>query len=575
VPTDSEKQCAGGEVCVDYTCRKLCAANADCPSGQVCNATSGLCEAPAQPAPSITSVDGDGLADATSGHTPHGIGSGLVISGANLGGVTVSLVGQSPSLPTFASLDIRPGATADRLEVDLPSGVTPGSYTLHVENQYGATDVTTPFLQGPAGVCDASACVSQTFPGASRVSTVVARSVNGATTTEVSVTLDGRELVTAPANGVWLGVLDRATHALATSSSFNKTYDVGQTGGLQALLLSLMGLTSDQIAIVVTRGSISAVMSQDALGTGNTLAVLLKQLGASDAVRSLGAGEALLVVGVPGLGEGNGSFVLSSSGVAEATALVVDGSIVGPHTASALGRTVSTAEIEDGAVTSSKLALGTITTLTGANMSLPFSLGALTVTAGAVGVGYATPSAALDVNGAVHASGDVSADGSGSFYGVGIGRVGTGWYGDGGNLAARPPAGGDLYVQEPNKTNTYVARFGPAVGGGSINGNLSVSGTLSTGSLNCSGCVTGDDVAIGSISNAKLDLEFETIEANGSEACSTGSPRICFLVNFIAYSGSTSASQQRGCHLYQSESQWCLTPYSMSGGNTECTAMCF
>ena len=222
---DSSKQCTGGSVCLeDNKCHQLCDDTYPCPSGTICSGRT--CEPPAQPAPSITAVTGDGDANSTAGQADHLVHTGLVITGANMTNVTVSLAGQSSSLPTFASLTVRPSSTADRLEVDLPSSIVAGSYTLRVENQYGAAEVTTPFLKGDtgaSGVCDASACVSQTFPGATKVSTVVARSVVTPGVSDVSVTLDGTELIAVAADGIWLGVLDRAKHALSTDTHRNRT----------------------------------------------------------------------------------------------------------------------------------------------------------------------------------------------------------------------------------------------------------------------------------------------------------------------------------------------------------------
>jgi hypothetical protein len=172
---------------------------------------------------------------------------------SSLTGVTVSLTGQLASLPSYSALVIRTGATAERLEVDLPSDVLPGSYTLGVVNPYGAASATAQLLKGDQGhndVCDASACVSQTFPGASRVSTIVARAVNGSTVSEVSVTLDGNELIATPADGVWLGVLDRATHTLSSDSHHNRTYDV--TTDLQGLLLELGNLSTEPDKLVMS-----------------------------------------------------------------------------------------------------------------------------------------------------------------------------------------------------------------------------------------------------------------------------------------------------------------------------------
>jgi hypothetical protein len=88
-----------------------------------------------------------GAANASSGQGDHVVHAGLVITGAGLTGVTVSLTGQMASLPSYSALAIRPGATTERLEVDLPGDVLPGSYTLGVVNQYGAASYEVPSLR--------------------------------------------------------------------------------------------------------------------------------------------------------------------------------------------------------------------------------------------------------------------------------------------------------------------------------------------------------------------------------------------------------------------------------------------
>jgi hypothetical protein len=215
---DENKQCPQGKQCLDadHKCHFVCVESSDCYAyHQICNADR-VCVDPGQPGPTITAIDGDGALNASSSQGDHVVHAGLVVTGTGLTGVTVSLAGQMAGLPSYSALSIRAGATAERLEVDLPGDVLPGSYTLGVVNQYGGASATAQLLKGDPGSCDASECVSQTFPGASRVSTIVARAVNGSTVADVSVTLDGQELIATPVDGVWLGVLDRATHALST-----------------------------------------------------------------------------------------------------------------------------------------------------------------------------------------------------------------------------------------------------------------------------------------------------------------------------------------------------------------------
>jgi hypothetical protein len=365
-------------------------------------------------------------------------------------------------------------------------------------------------------------------------------------------------------------------------------------------------------------------MNQDALSNGKTLAVQLKALGASDTVRSISATEALLVVGYAGIGEGNASFVLSNTGEASATVLVVDGSIVGPRTA----------RVGAGQITGSNVATGT---LTGTNMSLPFNLGALNVTGSAVGVGTASPGKTLDVSGDVRASGNMSAgtatfgtdpqgyvsiesggsvggrinlrgangvntyvegyggtfrvvksdhtaqlfsidqsgngsfagnvssSGPGSFQGLAVGQVGSGYSGDASNLAAR--TSGEFRVQSPGGTTTY-ARFGAAANGGWVGGSgLTVAGALNvSGGFTCTRCVNTGDIADGNVTAAKLSLTVSNPYCPADNTCDIGTYTFCALSNF----NYDNSDPLKICSITHDSAGW-----HMSAQHANCCAMCF
>lgn len=348
--------CPSGAVCLDDgVCHRLCDGPSDCPDGTACT-SGGACVTPTGPPPVIADVDGDGGANGAQGHAAHFTGGGLVVTGSALVDVSVSLLGATTGLPSFTALGVRPGATPTRLELDLPAEMPPGTYTLRVANQHGMSQVTTPLLKGEPGVCSPDQC-----GGGGAFLTLVARAVNAANGPDTSVTVDGNELVTASHDGVWLGAIDRATGAARTGSSFGTTYDVSGPTDLQALLTVLAGLDATSVAVVVTRGDVSAAMGWDVRADGHTLGAALMDLGASSLVFELGRGDALALVGTAGSGAGNGVFAISDTGTAEATALLVAGRLVGEHTASPLGRTVDTAELRDHSVTAAKLASGAVT----------------------------------------------------------------------------------------------------------------------------------------------------------------------------------------------------------------------
>jgi hypothetical protein len=381
------ESCPPGEVCLDdESCHPLCDGPADCDGGTTCT-SAGVCVTPAGAPPVVAFVDGDGDANGANGQAAHFVRGGLVITGSALLDVSVSLLGAVAGLPSYSALDVRGGATATRVEVDLPSGVPPGTYTLRVANQFGMSQVTAPLLKGEPGACTPNQCAG----GGDGLVTLTARAVNGATGNDISVTVDGTELVTARHDGVWLGAVDRATGAVRGGSSFGTTYDVSGPTDLQALLSVLAGLDAGAIAIVVTRGDVSAAMGWDVRGDGHTLGAALVDLGASSTVLDLEPNEAVAVIGAPGTGAGNGTFVLSRTTAAEATALLVRGRLVGEHTATSLGRNIDTSELQDRSVTAAKLATGAVTSNAlgfGAVTSSALAAGAVSsfaIASGAVG----------------------------------------------------------------------------------------------------------------------------------------------------------------------------------------------
>ncbi len=343
--------CPAGQVPgVNGACTPLCNSNRDCPTGELC-ANDGRCAPASGPAPRILDIDGDGSPDANAGQAANHVAGGLVITGTDLGDVTVSLAGADAGLPSVDALAIRAGATDTRLEVDLPPSLDEGTYLLTVANQFGADQATTVVLQGepgPAGapgVCDAAACTSQTLPGAAVVSSVLALGANGVSADQ-SLLLDGAEIIGAPADGIYLLVLDRLTHQPSADPDHDRNYSL--PANLGDLLVELAALGEEQIAILVSRGDVGSHMETDV--GGNTLRGAMARLGAGAVAADMGPAEAFVLVGRPGLGRGNASLVVSTTGLAEASAILVDGAILGPHTGDALGRSIGRSELSDDAV---------------------------------------------------------------------------------------------------------------------------------------------------------------------------------------------------------------------------------
>jgi hypothetical protein len=350
--------CPPGEVEMSGACEKLCLGDFDCATGTVCG-REGICvPGGGGAAPRIDSVTGDGPVDGAPGYGANRIRTGLVILGEHLAGATVALEGATLGLPSFAELNVRL-ETDERLDVDLPGEVAPGTYLLTVTNAAGSDQVTVPMLRGETGAdgadgadgsCDPTACTTRIYPGASLVSSLTLRAANPAGAgIEQSFALDGVEQIGAPSNGVWLGIIDRGDHALVTSDpDYNRVYDVSSTTQLTALVIELAGLDGGVLAVLVSRGDVAAAINQDV--GGSTLASQMIALGASPTIRSLRAGEAFAFAGAFGLGAGNGSLVVSGTGAADSQLTLVDGMLIGTSTADRLGATIESAEITDGTI---------------------------------------------------------------------------------------------------------------------------------------------------------------------------------------------------------------------------------
>src|SRR4051812_21554114 len=86
--TSGGLKCKSGHVAVKGKCAKLCKLDADCPSG---SCTDGYCAEGGGSPLVIQAIDGDGAIDSNPSHTHHHAGTGLVISGTGLLGVSADL----------------------------------------------------------------------------------------------------------------------------------------------------------------------------------------------------------------------------------------------------------------------------------------------------------------------------------------------------------------------------------------------------------------------------------------------------------------------------------------------------
>jgi hypothetical protein len=316
--------CAAGRVRVGDTCLLVCLGTDDCLNGEVC--LEGVCQRGGA-VPRITGVDGDSPVSDGTGFTAHRVRGQIIIQGENLTAAQAALEAQDASLASHTLVTIASSATV--LTAELPGTLAPGPYTLRVSNQSGSDETSLVFVrgeQGAAGTCDASACTSQTFPGATLVTTVRALAVNGGAA-EQSLRLGSAEQIDAPANGIYLAVLSRSTHAVATDSLYNRSYDPNNITELQQLVTALSFLDEDDFAILVSRGAVAANMNQ--VLVSSSLASELIDLGGSERLRAMLASDSFVLAGYRGLDAGNAIEVVGTSEAA-ALLMLVDGAPLGP-----------------------------------------------------------------------------------------------------------------------------------------------------------------------------------------------------------------------------------------------------
>jgi hypothetical protein len=129
--------CKPGEVCSAHLCVQVCSSDSDCAADSICR--DAVCVVGRRStAPEIVGVDGNGS-------TPDHFADGLVVTGRNLAGATVTLAG-----PISATLDI--DAVSDtRLEVKLPLDLEEGHYVLTAANALGSDQADLRILQGDKG----------------------------------------------------------------------------------------------------------------------------------------------------------------------------------------------------------------------------------------------------------------------------------------------------------------------------------------------------------------------------------------------------------------------------------------
>ncbi len=358
--------CGAGYVCQGTTCvPESQSCNPPCGAGFACVEATSTC-VPVTSAPRITAVNGTGSQDQDTEHTPNHLRDRLVVTGTALAGASFQLRGTSPVRPAV-SLGACGAGSDTQIELALPTSLAAGEYLLTAVNQVGSCDSTVWLLQGEPGTDG----TGSGLPGL--VTTLVAEASGAASGRSVRVDdVPAGDGSTLP--GLSLVVIDLQSHAvidepvgpfLSTHMTFN-AQDAVQREGLRDVL----GTLSSSQAIVLTSGGDITPMLTDPVAD---LPATLRDFGASALFDGVAAGEGYVLVGVRGIGEGNG---LERVGTAlTVSTVLIDGGIVGlrqmsppdPRYVNADGDTVTgtlTFEADpvfnDGAIPASKLAPSSI-----------------------------------------------------------------------------------------------------------------------------------------------------------------------------------------------------------------------
>mgnify|MGYP006270937315 CR=1 FL=1 len=143
----SVQQCPAGQVCIDGQCQEVCNNDLQCQGELVCvDGTCSQCEN-CRAIPEVTRIDGSG-SQADGPAEPRRIKSSIVLLGKNLSGSAVQLTGEGLDGQELTACGEQ---RDDRLEVQLPDGVSPGEYNLRVVNQAGSCGADVTVLKGEKG----------------------------------------------------------------------------------------------------------------------------------------------------------------------------------------------------------------------------------------------------------------------------------------------------------------------------------------------------------------------------------------------------------------------------------------
>lgn len=149
-------KCQAGSICMGGRCTHACNTDSECghpcvngAAGEICS--DGLCAAGCRAgAPVIVAIDGNGEAaqNAVSGAAAHYAGSGLVVTGENLLGTSVTVAGNGMA---ETPVEIATGSSDTSLSACLPATLTFDTYTLAIANANGESCGSFQLVQGAPG----------------------------------------------------------------------------------------------------------------------------------------------------------------------------------------------------------------------------------------------------------------------------------------------------------------------------------------------------------------------------------------------------------------------------------------
>jgi hypothetical protein len=335
--------CAGGEVCLDRCCSRVCNYTADCLPDQHC--ADGHCVDNSQTigeAPVIESVNGTGSVDGASDHAPRHLRDRLVITGQHLANATAQLV---PAVGAAYDLVACVAPTDTELQVALPTDIAAGAYGLVIANQAGSCNADLRLLQGEAGslsasgaeivvsinnalVADPTLSLRGTLSG--KVTTIVA--VGSAATPSLrTIAVKGVEQVDSQEAGLYLVVLDLSTHQIydeqpTVSYRTKQSFGASNAADYQGLVDVLDTLNESHVAIIASAGNVLPMFQNTSLKDK------LKDFGASSLIDDVTADQGYMLIGRKGIKEGNGLEQVAGterSGIAPGGTVAVDGALMG------------------------------------------------------------------------------------------------------------------------------------------------------------------------------------------------------------------------------------------------------